>query len=612
MLLSAKQNVVAFALLAAACGGGAKKPAEGPVSAPASSVLEPKEEAPDLSPVGAPAGLFAVGRWQKPLAHVDTLGGWLGIPGRVLDFVPERYEGIVQALDGDAPIEFAAVLTRGKGAPVDWVASIGVKSLAQAVEEARAQGAEVEQRAPGIVSVGFGRRQPSCAVALSLGRAPARLVCSSNDRMLEAQLPFATRGLPTLPLGTRHLEFEVRLAPLREGYQKELAGAPGFATFFARQLELDAPRFDRAVSDSVKALAEEALTLLSDIDVIALGGNVDQTKGELALDIDLRFRDQKSLIAAMLQDGSRQGPPPAGFFTLPASATSGGYSGGFDAARWAGVRTRLAELVDAFLEHDKVGKAARDRARRIIDVYFGLTGARSVASGPPGDGSSGTGIAGYTLQLLENPSKPVIDSIVDMNVLLGDRQVRAMMAKRLGVPEKSLPKASLVPLRGPGIPAGTRALVVKLPKDFYDGLNKTLSAKMLASSKSRGGEPPQLALVAAPRGEGTVVGVAGSTAELSKVLGDFLSGKTPTLKERPELLRFERMSVAGGYFITLGGLVAALADSTNNPALKAAGPSANAPLIVRYETQKGMTRIGVTVPKELFRGVQALVPALMK
>lgn len=612
MLLSAKRNVVAFALLAAACGGSkATTPAKAPDAAPPPSVLEPKEAAPDLSPVGAPPGLFAVGRWQRPFAQVDTLGGWLGIPGRVLDFIPERYDGIVQAIDGDAPVEFAAVLTRGQGAPVDWVASLGLKSLSQAVEEARAHGAEVEQKAPGVVALGFGRRQPSCAVALALGRAPARLVCSSNERMLAAQLPFATRGLPTLPLGGRDLEVELRLAPLREGFQKELAGAPGYASFFARQLEIDAPRFDRAVADAVKALAEEAVTLVSDVDVIALGGSLDRTKGELALDVDVRLREQKSLIAGVLQDASGQGPPPASFFTLPASATSGGFTGGFDNARWAGPRARVTEIVDAFLEHEKIGKASRDRARRIAELYFELSGQRSMASGPAPDGSSGLGAAGYTLQIFQHPAKPLVDTLADVNALLGDRQVRAMMAKRLSVPEKSLPKASLVPLRGAGVPAGTRALVVKLPKDFYDGLNATLSAKMLASKK-RGAEPPELAFVAVPRGEGTVVGMAATTTELGKVLGDFLSGKGVTLKERAELLPLERMTTSGAYFITLGAMVAALAESTGNTALKATGPAANAPIFMRYEVQKGTTRFGVTVPRGVFTGVQALVPALIR
>jgi hypothetical protein len=612
MLLFSQRNLFAVALLTVACGGGRPKPAEAPPPAStAGSVLERKEETPDLSPVGAPAGLFVVGRFQRPLAQVDTLGNWLGVPGSVLNFVPERYEGLVQSVDGDAPVEFAAVLTRARGNPVDWVASLGLKSLAQAVEQARALGAEVTPKAPGIVSVSLGRSQPSCAIALSLGRAPARLVCSSSERMLDAQLPFATRGLPTLPLGTRELELELRLAPIREGYQKELASAPGFGTFFARQLELDSPRLDRATADAVKALIEEGVTLISDVDVVALGGGLDTTKGELMLDVDLRFRDQKSFLGGLLQDASREGPPPDGFFTLPAWATSGGYSRGFDTARFSGIRARLAEIVDAFLEHEKIGRPSRDRARRFIDTYFELSGARSLANGPPLDGATGPGVVGYSLQLIENPSKPVIASLVDLHAFLADRQVRAMLAKRLSVPEKVLPKASLVPLQGPGVPAGTRALVLKLPKEFYDGLNQTLSSKGLASRKSRGAEPNEMVIVAIPRGEGTVVATAANTKELAKFLGDYLSGKSPTLKERAELLRFERLTASGAYFITLSGIVSALAESTGNSALKSTGQASNTPVFLRYQVTKGMTRFGVIVPKGLFGGVQGLVPGLM-
>lgn len=612
MLLSARRSFVALALLSAACGGGATKPAETPAAPPAASAVEPREPAPDLSPVGAPAGLFAVGRWQHSLAAVDTLGGWLGIPGHVLDFVPERYQGLVQAVDTDAPVEFAAVLTRAKGSPVDWVASIGVKSLAQAVEEARNHGAEVEQKGPGIVALSLGRTAPTCAVALSLGHAPARLVCSSSERSLYNQLPFATRGLPTMPLGSRELEFELRLAPIRDGYQKELAAAPGFATFFARQLEIDAPRVDRATSDALKAALEEALQLLSDVDVVAAGGAVDTTKSELVLDFDLRFRDHKSSTATFLQDESRQGPPPEGFFSLPGNAESGGYSKGFDPKTLDGFQARLAEIVDALLEHEKVGRPSRERARHVIDAYFDLSGARSVANGPVASGASASNAGGFTLQIIENPSKPVIQSITDMNALSGDRQLRAAVAKRLGLHEKSLPKASMVPLKGPGVPAGTRALVVKLPKEFYDGLQQLLASKSLGSNKSRGVEPPELTFAAVPRGEGTVLVMTPTAADASKVLGDFFSGKTPTLKERPELLRLERLNAAGAYFMTLGGLVSAVAQTTGNATLKASGPSANAPLFLRYEIQKGTTRFGLSVPKSLFAGLQQLVPMLIK
>jgi hypothetical protein len=606
--------VFALILGTAACGG-TQKPPEAPARAePVPSALEPREPAPDLSPVGAPAGLFVVGRFQQPLAQVDTLGNWLGIPGRVLNFVPERYEGLVASIDGDAPIELAVVYTGAKRSRGDWVASLGLKSLAQAVEEARAIGAEIQKKAPGVMSVAFGRGGPKCAIALSLGRAPARLVCAETEAALDAQLPFATRGLPTMPLGSRELELELRLPPLREAFAKEVAGAGSFATFVARQLELDDPRVDRATADTVKALFEELVQLSEDVDVLALGGNVDEAKGELALGLDFRFRSQKSLIAGVLQDGSRQGPPPDVFFALPGAAESGGYTRGFDPARWSGVRARGAELVDAFLEHEKVGKPSRDRAKRLIDTYFTLDGVRAFANLPSAnaENAAGTkGTVGNFVQILENPSKTVLESFLDMHGFIEDRQVRAALAKRIGLPVKALPKASLVPVRGAGLPAGTRALVVKLPKDFYDGVYKVLGPKGLGP-KSRGNEPPEFALVAVPRGEGTAVAMAATAPEAAKLLGELLTGKVPTLRERPELLRFERVNAVGGYFVTLGGIVTALAESTGNPSLKSTGPASATPLFGHVEVQKGVTSVRVTVPKGVFGGFQALVPALIR
>jgi hypothetical protein len=362
----------------------------------------------------------------------------------------------------------------------------------------------------------------------------------------------------------------------------------------------------------VKALAEELVTLATDVETIAAGGSVDRAKDELAFDFDLRFRDQRSFVAGILQDGSRQGPPPAGFFTLPASAQSGAFSQGFDVTRWTGAKSRVSEIVDAFLEHDSVGRPARDRARRIIDTYFGLGGARSVANGPSPRAEAGSDVVGYTLQVIENPSKPVLDSLADMNALVGDRQVRKMLAKRLGIAEKSLPKASFAPLKGPGVPPGTRALVLKLPKEFYEGLLKSFASKLPGSSRLRGDEPPELVMAAVARGEGTAVVTAATPGDAALVLGDFLSGKAPTLRERPELLRFERMNALGGYFITLAGIMTSLAQSGGPAVPKDAGLPGHTPLFVRLEAQKGMARFGVTVPKEMLAEARVLLPALIR
>jgi hypothetical protein len=607
-----KSAVLLLAAALCACGGG-QKPAESPPPKAAGPLVpERAEPAPDLSPVAAPSGLFAVGRLRTPLAVADRLLALLGVPGSLMDQAPARVQKLARAIDTNAPVEFAAMLDGGKKSdPVAAVVSIGLRSFAEAVEHARNEGARIEKLAPGVMAIEL-HDGPRCVVAVALGSAPARLVCAEKKRELELLSAFATRGLPTIDLGKRELEVMLDVPPIVELYKAELDGARLLSGFLIRQIELDAPRFDRAMADAVNAVIDDLVLLSRDVNKVRLGGEVSEERGEIALSLDFELREQKSLVAGVLGDFSkRSGPPPASFFTLPGDAQTGGYSHGFDAERFAGVRRTLAELADAFLEHEKVGKVGRERARDIIDFYFELARSNVTASGErSGAGAAAEEDGSFSLAVFDSAPKALMDGLADVHALAGDRDVRRLLAKRLGVAEKLLPKAHFVPLRAASVPAGSRALVLTIPDEFMSSLRDKLGA----GGRSLGSIPKTLSMAVVPHGSGAVFAHARTPGELAGVLGAYLGGTGPTLADRSDLAPMRNLRASTGFFVTLSGLVSAIARGIGKKP-RSSGPAASPPLFVRFEGTQGppvVARIGLTIPKAFLQAAPARVPELVR
>jgi len=572
-------------------------------------VVVPAKPAPDLSPVAAPPGLFVVGRLKTPVAFIDRVGAWLGMPGPVFDMIPGRARELVRLFDPEAPIEVAAMFSAdNKNQPFAGVFSLGLTSLAAAVEGAAAQGIGVTEKGPGVFEVDFFGSGPRCVAAVALGRAPARLVCAQRRREIEALLPFATRGLPNLELGPRDIELSIDFVPVVDGFQDELDGARLFAGFLLRRAELDSPRFDRALAAAVNGFTDDLVLLARDANKLRIGGGLSEERGELTLDFDFDLRQQKSLVAGMFVDmAKRSAPPPASFFTLPGDVEVGTFSHGVDRALFSNVQSSIAEVVDAFLEHEKVGKPGRDRARGIIDAYFELV--RPAVAGwredPAADGKDGS----FGVIVYDEPPKLFAAGVADLGGLLSDRGFRAMLKKRLELSLKELPTARFVPLRGAAIPAGTRALVVTIPKELAENVRRAIPSSS-ANAKTL---PESLAIVVAPHGSGTVIAYATTPAVLTEVLSGFLSGKGPTLAERPELQPLKNLRASGAYFLTVGGLINAVSKGLGKQARSTPSQKPEPPLVVRVEPLPGKapgTRVGVTVPRALFSAIPGQIATL--
>lgn len=604
-------------LLVALVGcGGAQKPApETPKPPPPKPA--PVVETADLSPVAAPSGLFVLGRVKRPTALVDTLAHWAGVPLGLRDLLPFGAKDLATVLAWDAPVELAvAVAPNGRRSSVEAGLSVGLTSTEQALAAAHGQGYELKRLAPEVYGV-LGIPHAACAIAPAIGSALARLVCTHRASELEDLLPYMTRGLPNEPLGERELELELRVEPLRQRFASEIGSARLFAGFLVRELQLDAPRFDTAVSDTAYALADELVAVVHDVNVVKLEASVDEQKRELDADLSVSFGDHKSWSASMLAEhGKHRGAAPEKFFAQPADADSAAFYYPHDPAIYDRMSAGLVELADAYLEQGKVGKVTRQRVTRVLETYFRWDGAGVNASGTdavePAKKADPRVSSDWMLLRVDNAPPTLKGALPDLAAILSDRQLRAAAARTLKIEDKELATARLVPLSGPGVPAGTKALLVKIPSDIGPLLGRSFGL----GGKSDGSEPRERALAVVMTGTSAVVASAANLKILGARLGQALAGKAPALATRADLGPLKTVQANWAGFATLRALLSSTAaQSHGDPNELASGlpHHGQVPMFLDFdvEPQTGANaRWHLSVPAALFEDLPGLAPLL--
>lgn len=598
------------------CGGAPQKPPEQP-RAPVAPKPAPVVETADLSPVAAPSGLFVVGRLKRPTALADAVAHWAGVPLGLRDVLPFAAKDLDNVLLWDAPVELAVAATpSGRKGVAEVGVSVGLTGTEQALAAAHRGGYEVKRLGPEIYAVG-GTPHASCAIAPAVGSAAARLVCSHHAAELEDLLPYMTRGLPNEPLGQRDLELELRVEPLRQRFATELGSARLFAGFVVRELQLDAPRFDTALSDAAYGLADELVALTHDVNTVRLEATVDEQKRVIDMDFSLAFGDKKSFVArAIAERGQHQGPPPDEFWKLPADAESAGYTQAFNPATYEHVGAGIVELADAYLEYAKVGKATRDRVTRVVQTCFRWDGVNESASGrdaePAPKGAKVGGSSEWTLTRVEHPPATLKGVLTDLSGILGDKELRAMLARSLKVSDKELPSGRMVALHAPGVPAGTRALVVKVPNDLGPLVGRSFGL----SAKDNATPPREFAVAVIPVGTSALVATADSTQVLGVRVGELLAGKGATLATRSDLAPLRALDAASaGYFTLLGVLSGTLGHGVSSPSEVAAGLPNHAavPMVIDFsvDPQTGSkAKWHLAVPAGVFQDLPGLIPLI--
>lgn len=305
---------------------------------------------PALMPVATPQGVVARFRVLDPKKFADGLLDAASIPFD-LDKMLDEYKGeysFLQAMDLTAPIEGALVLNPEDPMNPSRFFSVGVHGVDEVLRHLEAQRIDV-QEGPSEVHHFLLDAQP-CAVGRSLGKSPARVVCSDRRGGLHLVLPYALRGFPTEQLSEADVYTHIDFKPVRERYKTELDRLRLLASVFARQAHVGHPKLDRAITDAAIGMADELSRLALESDQVVL--EVDEEGGNATLTVRASFDAQASTtVQSIRQQANLSAPAPELFRALPSSAASGFYyrelaAGSFEA--WTSI---LADLFSGYAEY---------------------------------------------------------------------------------------------------------------------------------------------------------------------------------------------------------------------------------------------------------------------
>ncbi len=383
-----------LSVLLPACGASTPPPAPAAPAAPpppASTAMVPAEGAPDLSPVTEPKNLVLMGRVKNTQASMRALESALRLPVSLEQLVSKELGDpeLESVLKTDASIDLSILLDPAAKEPDFNVAfSLPLKSFEQARAIAERDGKVTKVR-PGVLRLGrvHAKGDLVCNLAMSVGEAPARVVCSPRERDLDALVPWMTRGLPLAAAPTADVHVEGKYAPIEEKFGPFLRENAGrvrgmAAVMLARELGVKDP----AVADLAGDLAQEGLLTSADLDGFTLDVSLDP-KGAASMKGTLKLKGSQSMLGRVVSmSAERAGTAPPLFFQLPKDATSGSFGYSIDQKIWTGARASLAKAVGGLAR----GALADADASAIEAVFakFPLTDGKVVVSasgsgGPP-------------------------------------------------------------------------------------------------------------------------------------------------------------------------------------------------------------------------------------
>jgi hypothetical protein len=522
--------------------------------------------------------------------------------------IPDSARSLSQVVLWDAPIEALVALDafgEGKLPPPLFVASLGVKSLAEGLSAAEAMQVPVRKLAPGVYRVGD-LSEGSCALSASVGSAPARLVCGRTNRDVDTLLPYATRGLPREPLAGVDFELTLDAKPIHERYGREVTALRLLAGVAQREVALDSPRFDRALSDALYGAVDETINLFGDLDQLRLQARLDTAQKNLLGSAELRLRGDSSWIAGTIA-ATKPAELPANLPRLPPEATLASYNTALPAERYAGMVRIVGDLVEGFLEHEKLPDATRKRARRILDAWGSkLPEGFAFAMGPSSDDARGYLHPDTVVTRVSEPAARLLGGYTDFFALLGDPALKRWLKQRAKVDEKLWPKVKRAQLKLPGFK--TPATSFEATFDWKALANADASVKKAIENVL----PPadekklsRLAIVVQPDGDYTYVLAGDNLKEMSRVMAEHKKPEPGAKLSKPASAN---KAVVAGFF-TLTYLARQLERMAKEPKVTqavAATPNKGAtPITFATTTSPGSARIDLEIPAAVFSDASA-------
>jgi hypothetical protein len=594
-------------------GCGPKPEAKGPAPKPIAAAPAAVEEPPDLSPVKRPSELVLVGRIARPRAFIETLTKWSSLPMRIEDLIPADARPLSKAVLWEAPLEVLVALDafgEGKLPPPLFVGSVGLKSLDEALSAADAMQLPTRKLAPGVYRVGD-FPDTSCAIAVSLGSSPARLICGHGAKDVEALLPYATRGLPSEPQSGADFELTLDAKPVQDHYGHDVAALRLLAGVGINQIALDSPRFDRALSDAVYGVVDETINFFNDLEQVKVEARVDSARNVLTASAELRLKGDSSWAAGTIA-AMKPAPVPATLPRIPPEATAAAYNPPYPAERYAAMTRILGELAEGFLEHEKVPEATRKRVRHFTDAWFQQMPEGFMFAVGPSQNDSAPQHASTVVMRLSEPSPRLVGLYTDMFGLAGDPGLKRWLKQKASfkISDKMWPKVSKKPFKLAGFKTPATLFELTIDGKAWDGVDDTFARSFKEMLLATGtAELRRIDVIVQPDGDATYVLTGDDPKEMTRVMAEHKKSEPGAPLAKPA--KSDKITVAG--FVTLAYFAHAFERNPKTRdlgrALAAAPSRGKTPITFSGSTGIGTARVDIEVPAAVFGDTSAAVVA---
>jgi hypothetical protein len=542
-----------------------------------------KRPAPPPASAAEPRDVVLLARVRNPDATLASAQAFIPLPGILQKEVADALGPAKAAVAQRAPLDLVVALDPDSGDKPErplFAFSIGLLSIEEAQRTIRGplKGSFVElNRGSYAVQLPMDPDKKSddltCLMAPSVGAAPARIVCSDRQRDLDLLAPFMLRTLPAKNLGPADLHAELRVIPATARYGAQIQQGLALGVVAIPQaLQLGAPRFDRALTDTVKSFAEELGVTLSELDRATLDLGMGPAGVELRMGYQLRGR--KSWLArTLVEEAAKAGPPPDFFYRLPADAGSASYVNlTYSRSNIEALVGPLRALLDAWLEHKALPAADRQALAAALDPKAWPAGASAWASGDndqaarpapkgraqkPAETSLLSSLQGdYYLGVSDAPADAMRDWVKAAVAAYNRPALQAMLKKTLKGLDASLNAPTLRLAPAPrDLPAGSTevSFSMAIPTDLAEkitakGTPNTKATKAAKPAKPAG-RPVPLALTffVVPDGKLMWTALGADRATLVRRVKAGLAGDRP-LAGRAGIEDLRGNHVAGGYW----------------------------------------------------------------
>lgn len=583
----------------------------------------------DLAPVAEPVDVVGLARWKSPTVDLNNLGSCSNVPGGILDQLPriglgkafqksfrDQVDGaeLASVVALDAPVDAVVTLDAGSRSPKPvFAVAVGLTSLDAAKHAAGAKGS-LPEIVPGVWRIGDKeRRGLSCAIVVSAGATPARLVCAEREKDVTLLAPYLTRTLPTQAPAASDFHLELRVAPIDARFGDQLRQQLRALPILAQtQATIGEPDFDNALMASASALSDELGALVSDLDKLQIDATLDKATC-LTSSTALQLRGKSSwLVNTMVDRADRSGPPPAIFWRAPRDASSVFYGRGSDPARYTEIlRTLRAMLVGSM---KKLGVGSDDDRKALADLVAlplskdtntvsasghsapaaapaakggakpapAKAGAPAGRPGPSSRFAAGLANMGWYVVGFDDGADALAKQLKDLVAVYNRKGLHDPLKKALGEDAIYLPTIKIVPAPA-ALGKGALDVEVKIDIPDDDAFTDRAAAAMETAKPAKPAKPLKLAknakttltfhILLVSEGKAAWVGFGGNRDDVVKhmLMSKTGSPDTETIASRPGLEPLKSGKNMSGGFFTLNTFLKAFEGGLDSYENKSSG-----------------------------------------